>query len=108
MKGTTFDDYLKIAKAYNEEDMQNTETDMGSEEEKDEYFTKAVDFFIRSIKREGMGTSAVDITSEIISFVKEVVNNEGLTINPKTLAMKLSMEFKKSDTKDSLVNTEEV
>jgi len=110
-KGTTFNDYLKLAQAYNEEDnMQGQEDEFsGSEEEKkDEYFTKAVDFFVRSIKREGMGTSAVDITSELMTFIKEVVNSEGLTVNPKTLAMKISMEFKKGETKDSLVNTEEV
>lgn len=111
MKGKTFDDYLKIAKSYNEEeDMENTQdnTQEMSEEEKDEYFTKSVELFIRSIKREGMGTNAVDITGELMKFIKEVVNSENITINPKTLAMKISMEFKKSETRDSLVNTEEV
>jgi hypothetical protein len=110
MRGTTFDDYLKVAKAYNEEnDMQNTEMPEGNpEKEKDEYFTKSVDFFVRSIKREGMGTNVVDITTELMNFIKAVVNSENITINPKTLAMKITTEFKKSEIRDSLVNTEEV
>lgn len=99
----TFDDYLKKARAYNEEFPPANEEggEFGSDVKNEDYFQIAIDKFTMSLR--GSDKSPDAIAGDILKFLNSVFSDQSLaSLQPQSILRELKMKLQDKDTFDSV------
>ena len=101
MPNKTFEDYLKKARAYNEEFPPTGESEFGDDVKNEDYFALAVEKFIMSLR--GSKKSPDAIAGDILKFLNSVFSDQTLSsLQPQVILRELKLKLQDKDTFDAV------